>query len=291
MKREDIIALFCCIDDFCKMYEECHRNKLLPVVGTRNREGKLRLSEMLTIMIMYHLSGFRDFKTYYLYGINYKYKGYFKDLPCYPRYVSLMKKLLVPLSILLHGLKGEETGIYVADSTHLAVCHNRRINRNKVFAGIAERGKTTMGWFYGLKLHVVINHKGEIMAVKITRGNTDDRSVLEDLTKRLTGTIYADKGYISQILFQKLYYRGLRLITGIRKNMQSYLMPLIDKILLRKRFIVESAFNIMKNHMNLEHTRHRSVINSFVNIIACLVAYSFRTNKPAFKSSFLLIRN
>lgn len=192
----------------------------------------------------------------------------------------------MPLTILLHSLSGEETGIYFADSTPLKVCYNRRIYNHKVFDGIATRGKSTMGSFFGFKLHVVINHKGEIMACKITPGNIDDRAVLEQLTKSFKGKLYADKGYISKKLFKTLWNKGLQIITGIRKNMKHYLMPWIDKIMLRKRFIVETVFDTLKSSMGLEHSRHRSPVNAMVHIISCLVAYAYKGNKPKIKISY-----
>ena len=143
--------------------------------------------------------------------------------------------------------------------------------------------KTTTGWFYGFKLHVVINHKGEIMAIKITPGNTDDRAVLDDMTRELEGKVLADKGYISKELFAKLWRRGLHLITGIRRNMKNYLMPLLDKLLLRKRFIIETLFDRMKSQMGLEHTRHRSPINAFVHILSCLAAYTLGKTKVSMR--------
>lgn len=247
---------------------------------------------MLCIEVMFHLSGFRDFKTFYEYGICGKYIRYFKNLPCYARFVQQKGKLLLPLSMLLQSLKGEKTGIYIVDSTSLKVCHNRRINNHKVFKNIAARGKTSMGWFYGLKLHIAINHKGEVMAIKFTAGNVNDRCALDGITKDLKGKAFGDKGYISKELFSKLWNRGLQLITGIKRNMKNHLIPLLDKIMLRGRFIVESVFHILKNHMSLEHSRHRSIINFFINSLACLVAYSFRATKPSFKSSILeLIHN
>ena len=288
MKHYDITALFYCIDEFCKIYEEWERHKLIPKLGKRERAGKLSLSEMLCIEVLFHLSGFRDFKTFYEYGVGMKYKKYFNNLPCYARFVQIKGKLLLPMSILLQSLKGEKTGIYIVDSTSLKVCHNRRINNHKVFEGMAARGRTTMGWFYGFKLHVAINNKGEIMAIKFTAANTNDLAVLDEITKNLKGKVFGDKGYISKELFSKLWNRGLQLVTGIRRNMRNYLMPLIDKFMLRGRFIIESVFHIMKNHMNLEHTRHRSPLNFFINSLACLIAYSFRRNKPAFKQSLLI---
>ena len=190
-----------------------------------------------------------------------------------------MPRLFIPFCVLMHSLTGDQTGLYVADSTKIAVCHNLRISRNRVFADLAKRGKTTTGWFYGFKLHVIINHKGEIMAIKITPGNTDDRSVLDDMTRELEGKVLADKGYISKELFAKLWRRGLHLITGIRRNMKNYLMPLLDKLLLRKRFIIETLFDRLKSQMGLEHTRHRSPINAFVHILSCLAAYTLGKTK------------
>ncbi len=140
-----------------------------------------------------------------------------------------------------------------------------------------------MGWFFGFKLHIVINHKGELMVLKITPGNEDDRAPLEGMAKDLKGKILADKGYISKILFERLWKQGLHLITGIRKNMKNHLMPLIDKLLLRKRFIIETLFDKPKSVMGLEHTRHRSPTNAFVHIISCLAAYAISTNKISMK--------
>ena len=190
-----------------------------------------------------------------------------------------MRNLLVPLSILLQCLFGEARGIYFLDTTKLSICHSRREKRNKVFGKIAEKGKTSMGWFFGFKLHMIINDIGQIMAIKITKGNVDDRTPVAELTKKLKGSIYADKGYIGADLFKALYKRGLKLITGIRKNMKNYLIDLADKKLLRKRFCIETIFGFLKNSMNLEHTRHRSPINFLINIIAALAAYSLTKGK------------
>jgi hypothetical protein len=192
-----------------------------------------------------------------------------------------MPRLFVPLMVLLHSLSGEPTGIYFADATKLAVCHNRRIHRHKVFKGLAARGKTSMGWFYGLKLHCVINPKGQIMALKITSGNTTDSTVLDEITRHLRGKLYADKGDIGRALFNKLWQRGLPLITTIRRNMRNYLMPLADKILLRKRFLIKTVLDTLKSEMGLEHSRHRSVINAMVHVLSCRVAYACRPGKPS----------
>ena len=140
-----------------------------------------------------------------------------------------------------------------------------------------------MGWFFGFKLHIVVNDKGEIMAIRVTLGNIDDRQVIDDMTSQLQGWLFADKGYISKKLFTQLYRRGLKLITGIRSNMKNYLMPLIEKLLLRRRFLIETIFDRLKTEMNVSHTRHRSVSNFCVNILSCLAAYQLKKQKPSMK--------
>lgn len=289
--RYDITAIFTCIDDFCKIYEKSEQHRLIPTLKQRNRGTELSISEMLTIVVLFHLSPCKNFKYFYITHLKGCHRKDFPKLVSYNRFVQLMPRLFVPLCLLLHSLFGESTGVYIADSTSLPICHNKRINRHRVFKNIAARGKTTMGWFFGLKLHLVINHKGSIVAVKITRGNTDDRAVLDDMTQGLEGSIFADKGYISKSLFSQLYTRGLKLITGIRRNMKNYLVSLIEKLLLRKRFIIETIFGILKTDMNLSHSRHRSPINACINILSCLTAYQLRSSKPSFNSNTLLIQN
>lgn len=283
--KYDILFLFYFIDEFCKIYEKWESVKLIsnPSVQKR-RQPSLSVSELLTIMVCYHLSGYKCFKYFYLYDICGKHRDKFKKLPSYNRYVQLMPRLFLPLYMLFHMLTGEHTGMYFMDSTSLNVCHNRRINRHKVFAGLAARGKSTMGWFFGFKLHVVINNKGQIVAAKITKGNVNDRNPVTDLTKDLQGIVAADKGYLSKELFAKLYKQGLKLLTGIRRDMKNYLMPIYDKIILRKRFLVETVFEKLKCGLNIDHTRHRSPANALINWLSALVAYQTLTNKPALKS-------
>ena len=286
--RYDIDFLFCVIDDFCKMYEEWEQHRLIPTSGTRRRPGVMSLSELMTIMVLFHVSPCKNFKWFYLAYLPLKHGKDFPNRVSYTRFVALQSRLFLPLQLLLHSLRGEETGLYFMDATSLPVCHNKRIKRHRVFDGMAKRGRTTMGWFFGFKLHVAMNHKGQIMAVKITAGNTDDRDPVPDITKNLKGIIAADKGYISHTLFDELYMRGLKLLVGIRKNMKNHLMPIGEKLLLRKRFIIETLFDILKHETNLWHTRHRSPANAMVNLLAALIAYTAKTNKPALKNLDLI---
>jgi IS5 family transposase len=281
----DITALYCCLDDFVKVYEEWERHQLIGDARKRRRQGKLSLSEMLLVMILFHTDSFKNFKVFYLYGIKHKYRAYFKEIPSYERFVALQGRLFLPLSVMLHLTlgRGRKTGLYVVDSTSLKVCRSKRIARNKVFEGLAKRGKTTMGWFFGFKLHITINHKGELLGVHITPGNVDDRVPLDKITAGLKGTLLADKGYISKGWFKKLWQKGLHILAGIRKNMKNYLLPLYNKLLMRKRFIVETVFGVLKQDMGLEHSRHRSPVNTFVHILSCLIAYCFKKTKPRMK--------
>jgi len=283
----DITVLFVCLDDFCKLYEDALKTQVLPSHKQRDRKGLLSLSEMLLIEIFFHFSRYKDFKHYYLYGICYEHRDKFKKLPSYQRFVSLRKHLFMPLTILLHSLFGEENGVYFADSTTLKVCNNKRIYNHKVFSEIAARGKSSMGWFYGLKLHLVVNLKGQIMALQISPGNMDDRKALTEISKKLRGKCFADKGYVGKDIFYTLWERGLHLVTGIRKNMKQILMPYNDKIMLRKRSIIETIFGVLKKNFELEHTRHRSTQNAFVHILSTLVAYCFKGKKPKIKTNLL----
>ena len=203
--------------------------------------------------------------------------------------MTTLKKLGVPvlrmgstsLCAYLQQSFGDCTGINFVDSTSIAVCHNRRIKRNKVFKHLAATGKTSMGWFFGFKLHLIINEQGELLAVYLTPGNVDDRKPLSDLTKNLFGKLFGDKGYLSQTLFETLYQRGLELITNIRKNMKNSLMLLEDKIMLRKRFIIETVNDQLKNVSQIQHSRHRKPANFAVNLTAGLIAYQKQPKKPS----------
>ena len=195
-----------------------------------------------------------------------------------------MQGVIVPLT--LYHMKfrvGKCSGINFLDSTTLDVCHTRRIHSHKVFKDLAARGKSSTGWFYGFKLHLIVNDSGEILCFCVTAGNVDDRDwkTLSFLTREIFGKLFADKGYLSQKLFERLYENDITLITKIKKNMKNKLMDMSDKILLRKRAIIESINDFLKNICQIEHTRHRSVHNFVVNLVAGLVAYSFIPKKPS----------
>ena len=282
----NLVELFCDVDDFCQHFLPVWQQQLIES-NQRKRPYPTQLSdsEIMTIVIHFHRSGYRNFKHYYLSYVVKQLADRFPGLLSYTRFVERMSGITVPLCAYLTQRYGQPTGITFINSTSLCVCHNLRIPRHLVFKNIAKRGKTSTGWFYGLKLHLVINHLGEILAIKFTSGNTDDRAPVPELVKQFTGMLYADKGYLSQILTAKLHQQNLHLITTIRKNMKPQLMSLWDRLMLRKRFIIETIFDQLKNISQIEHTRHRSAKNFIVNVISGLIAYTHQPLKPAIKLS------
>ena len=282
-----IVLIFCAIDDFCKGFEPWWEQRMLKLsLKQRRRRGGLCLSEVMTIIVGFHLSSYRTFKHYYLNHVLRYQRSYFPGLVSYNRFVELLHGAFIPLCCFLVSCFGRCSGISFIDSTRISVCHNRRIWSHKVMAEFAARGKTSVDWFYGFKLHLVINDQGELLGVKITAGNVDDRDAVPELSRSLFGKLFGDRGYISQSLFEQLWEQGVQLVTKVRKNMKNRLLSLFDKLLLRKRSIIETVNDPLKNISQIEHARHRSPFNFFVNLIAGLVAYTFREKKPSLNIRF-----
>lgn len=279
-----ITEIFYLADDFCREFSKSFDSHL---IGNKPKKTpRMSESEIITIMILFHFGAFRNLKHFY---INYVQKHLQKEFPktvSYNRFVELSQKVCLPMTLFLKTCcLGDCTGISFVDSTPIRACKNKRINRNKVFKGIATTGKSTMGWFYGFKLHLIINDKGEILNFIITQANVDDREPLKNnkFIRKIRGKLYADKGYVGQKLTELLFMDGLHLITGIRNNMKNTLMELKDKILLRKRSVIETVNDELKNMCQIEHSRHRSFNGFISNTIAALIAYSFFPKKPAIK--------
>jgi Transposase DDE domain len=278
----DILSVFCDIDDFCSHFEPVWRRHLVATAGKkRHRTSSLALSEVMAILVLFHGLHYRTFKHFYLHYVRTHLRTEFPGLPSYSRFVELIPSTLVPLCGYLQTRKGQPTGIQFIDSLPIRVCHNRRIHSHRVFDGFAQRGRSSVDWFYGFKLHLVINDQGELLGVCLTSGNVDDRRPVAKLVRQLWGKLFGDRGYISQKLFDQLWAQGLQLITKLKKKMKNKLMPMVDKLLLRKRALIECVNDQLKNISQIEHTRHRSVVNGLVNIIAAVVAYTFQPKKPA----------
>lgn len=286
----ELVTLFYCIDEFCKDYEPGWQQSLLDSgIKQRCTASRLSLSEILTITVYFHLSGYRMFKWYYEREIrgNGFVASCFPASVSYTRFLELMSSSVVPFGHCLLWLcsLSVRTGIQFIDSTSLVVCSNLRIARHRVFKGIASRGRTSEGWFYGFKLHLMVNDRGELLACKLTSGHVADsnQAVVQALASGLHGKLYGDRGYISQDLFHALWQQGLQLVTNVRKNMKNRLLPLMDKLLLRKRFIIETVNDHLKNNEQIEHSRHRSPTNFCVNVLAGLIAYQLQPKKPSLR--------
>ena len=283
----NLVEIFYIIDEFCKEIEKTMEGHSLPKdisKKTRSRAFTMSNSEVITIMIMFHQSRYRDIKSFYINYIQQHCKRDFPHTVSYNRFVELQQKALIPMAVFLQlCCLGKCTGISFIDSTPIRVCHIKREKSHKVFKGLAAKGKSTIGWFFGFKLHLVINDKGEIIKFVITQANVDDREPLNDsrFHEKLFGKLFADKGYISQDLFEHLFVDNIHLITRIRKNMKNSLMHLHDKIILRKRAIIETINDLLKNGCQIEHTRHRCLTNFVGNLVAGLIAYNLAPKKPA----------
>ncbi len=278
-----LLELFVEVDDFYQEFERWAAPQQMSGAARRGPRASLSASEIMTIVIHFHQAGYRDFKSFYQKHVCKHLLTEFPRLVSYGRFVELMPSVLLVLCAYLKSRFGSCTGIAFVDSTPVAVCHNRRITRHKVFKDLAARGKSTMGWFYGFKLHLIVNDAGELLAVHLTPGNVDDRRPLEGMSKDLLGKLFGDKGYLSQALFETLFERGLELITSLRKNMKGQLMLLSDRLLLRKRFIIETITDQLKNISQIEHTRHRSPTNFAVNLLAGLISYTHQPKKPSLR--------
>lgn len=281
-----ILDLFCSVDAFWRVFEPWWERELVAAKpsGLRRRKRATRLhpSEIITIVILFQQSGYRTFKAFYTQYVQVQLRAEFPHLVSYNRFIELLPRILIPLTVYLHTQCGQCSGISFIDSTALAVCHPARIHQHRVFRVDARRGKTSVGWFYGFKLHVVVNDRGELLAFCLTPGNVDDRRPVPHLARRLFGKLFGDKGYISAALAEQLLLtQGLQLITKLRKNMRTVPLSPLDRLLLRKRAIIESINDQLKNICQIEHTRHRSPLNFLVHLVAGLAAYCHQPKKPS----------
>jgi hypothetical protein len=291
MDVHQLISIFVEMDDFCKELDTHSQHYFLsgPIKNKRGPNCSLAISEIMTILVMFQMSRFRDFKNFYTGFLCAYYKRDFPKLPSYERFVELMKRAIFPLTIFTQLKAGKQTGLYYIDSSCLPVCHIKRSRRHKTFDSIAEYGKTSVGWFFGLKLHIVTNHEGRLLAFKITRGNRSDAKEAVPLLKSLKGLAFGDKGYIGKKIFEELIDKGLKLITRKRKNMkETFDLSCYEKQLLNQRGIIETVIGHLKHCYQVWHTRHRSIMNAMTHLVAALAAYAI---EPLKVSAIKLLAN
>lgn len=285
INKDKILKIFCKVDDFCKELDAQMQPHL---IGKRPRTSRLSHSEVTTIIILFHLSGYRNIKTFYLFYVKLHLKGEFPATVSYNRFTERMQSSVLYLALFVKKCcMGACSGISFVDSTSISVCKNKRISRNRVFKDTAALGKSTIGFFFGFKLHFMVNDQGERLNFRITKGNVDDHTPLKRSAfgKGIWGKLFGGKGYLSKDLFQHLFQEGIQLITSVRKKMKNALLELKDKILLRKRSLIETINDQLKNICQIEHTRHPSFGNFIINLLGGLAAYSFCPKKPALKFS------
>ena len=280
-----ITEIFYLVDEFCKEFNKTRDAfSISTVKKKRNRKFIMTESEVITILILFHTGGYRNLKHFYTNYVQLHLKSEFPKTVSYNRFVELQSKVVLPMGVFLKTMcLGKCTGISFIDSTPLRACHHKREKQHKVFKNLAKKGQCSLGWFYGFKLHIVINDKGEILDFLFTPGNIDDRAPLKNKNfhQKVFGKIYGDKGYIGKELFEQLFIDGIHLVTKHRKNMKNSLMLMQDRIMLRKRALVESVNDELKNICQIEHTRHRSFDNFLSNLLSGLIAYHFLDKKPS----------
>lgn len=251
---------------------------------SRGPKCGLEECEIITIILLYHCSRFKDFKNFYNGILKKILLSYFPQAPSYQRFIELTRKAGAPLLMFINAKSGNKPGIYYIDSTSIPVCHSKRAKRNKVFKDIAAHGKTSIGWFFGLKIHFVFNHLNEIIAVRITPGNVSDTAPVDSITKDLIGKLFGDKGYLGKQLTHKLLERGLTLMTKVLSNMTRLPMDIADRLLLNCRNMAETIIGHIKEFSSLNVPKHRSVINAMVHICASIAAYQIAPLEPKNKN-------
>lgn len=278
-----LIKMYIEVDDLHLAYLAWRTPGMLGKDRRPTRSVALSVSEIVTIIAAYHLSGYKCFEYYYRELILGTYLPLFPQAPTYPRFVSYIHRAL-PLLILWTMFKAAQstrTGYYFIDSKKLEVCHLKREKSHKVFLDQARKGKCSTGWFYGLKLHLVINHMGEMVSFLITSANTADnnKEVLTYLLQHLQGKCCGDKGYLTT-LFRDFYQKGLHLLVRPKKNMKSLAALPSDVKLLKQRSVIESVNDILATVCNIEHSRHRNPLHGLGSILSALIAYQYTEHKP-----------
>lgn len=278
--EKKLIEVFCEIDDLLNDYKIYREEQGTPI---KELQTHLSCSEILTILVMYHLSGYKNFEYYYKNQILGRNKKDFPKAVKYQTFLGYIPKCeqAILLWLVYMCSKSKRTNMYIVDSKKLEVCHIKREKQNKVFHGVARKGKGSMGWFYGLKIHLVINNLGEIVSFALTSGNVADNNqdLLKYLFQKLEGIVIGDKGY-KTALFQWFYENKLHVLTKPKKKMKK--LPVENKynLLLNKRAVIESVFDILSSICDIDHSRHRSPSNAFVSIYASLIAYQYMDKKP-----------
>ncbi len=277
-----LITIYCFVEDFLKgilgsiKYALKRPDQNTPPTPKRN----LTLAELVSLAIFKSVSGHRNWKDFYQ-NIKSYHKKDFPGLPVYENFLRAMNALSLVALLLLHGFMEFFKSITskedpkLTDSTKLEVCKIKREFTHKVAKRIARKAKSSMGWFYGFKLHIICNGLMQILNFRITSGNTDDRKGLEMIWDDIFGMIIADAGYLGEDWQKKAQNLGKHLLTGVRANMKKIMTETQHK-LLKLRQCAETVFSVLKLRFGIESTLPRSELGFFAHYIWSITAYQFK---------------
>lgn len=239
------------------------------------KQATLTDSELVTLALWRFAMGFKDWKHAYSCYATYLRRE-FPKLPCYKNFLTGINRVAVKalwiLAVLMAVAKKDNTLLKILDSSALPVCKNMRIASHKVMATYATKSKTSTGWFYGMKLHVVIDTLGNLLTARITTATVDDRVPVVAMVKDLLGQFIADAGYVSLPLKTKLFHMGKDFITAVRANMKQ-LMTRAQHAIMKKRQLVEIAFSKIKDRLGMATSLPRSVTGMLAHYVYTLLAY------------------
>jgi len=280
---EQLYTILSASIEFCHKFEKDYYT-FLKTAGfkQRNRKSRLELAEILTIQIYFHFSGYSNFKTYYKYYALKEFQDCF-FLVKYSQFNKLSNETPFLLDLFLKSRLDNTSQYYFIDATCLPLCNKKRVHSHKVFFKEASLGYSTIhGMFFGFKLHLIVNHDGEIANYALSTAKHHDVKYLVPLAKDLNGKLCGDKGYISDVAQKKLAQQQLKLITHNRKNMLTQnIFYGVEKKMLRHRGIIESVFNKLKNVLRMGTHKSRSVTGFMAHCFSALLAYTFDKRKPS----------
>ena len=275
---EKATEIFCIVDDLFLAIEDFFP-KSIPWMNKNTNRGRSSIwgpTEVVTLSILEFLNNSSEIKAFFRLAKP-QLEDVFKSWISYDRYVQLRNMYAPYAAVFLYWLMEplKKAGVFFVDSTPLEVCHIRRASTHKVMVDFAKKSKTTKGWFFGLKLHLVINSKKEIVALHITPGNVDDREPLMKLFRNLKGMAVGDAGYLSKKWLKFFKKLGLHFFTGVRKNMKKVITG-PQHLLLKSRQHIESVFSILKTRYKIVRSLPRSVMGHMANYLYGLLAYCLK---------------
>lgn len=264
---DNFVLLFCIIDDLCKAL-------LPPETHSVGRKAKMSRSELITVAVIFSITGQNTFYGFYRV---FRLCNFFQ-LPEYSRLLRNIKTVSYETHIIVRMLMQlnrfyHREQLMLIDSAPLPVCRNKRIFGYKV-TKLADRGMSSMGWFFGFKLHVVAQEDGILLNFMVTPGNVSDKNheLVLKMFEGLRGMAVGDKGYLSLPLAKKLQQQGVGLFTGFYQNTKRMVMGDYHKKL-KLRQMVETAIGGIKFRKNCASSLPRSVDGYFWRYVSAIFAY------------------